>query len=67
MKTKKIVRFALLLTSVLALGLSSCKKCKTCNYTNSNGNKGPSFEVCGDEVENLESQSDASKYICVEA
>jgi len=51
---------------VIGLAFSSCKKCSSCNYTNAFGNKGPSFEVCDQEYENLKAQPDAEKYECVD-
>ncbi len=62
-KSLKISSFILL---TLVVGFSGCKKCSNCNYTNAFGNKGPTFEVCGQEYENLKAQPDAEKYECVE-
>lgn len=53
--------------SFLAIGLSSCKKCSNCNYTNVYGNKGPTFEVCGQELEDLKAQPDADRYECLDS
>ena len=62
---KKSVKICILLVSTIVVCFCSCKKCSNCNYTNAFGNKGPTFEVCGQEFENLKAQPDAEKYECV--
>ena len=64
---KKTIQISLVLLSFLAIGLSGCKKCSNCNYTNVYGNKGPTFEVCGQELEDLKAQPDADRYECLDS
>ena len=65
MKNKVIITLLCLIVSCISF--SSCKKCSNCNYNNTSGAKGPTFEVCGDDLESLKAQNDADKYTCVEA
>ncbi len=48
---KKTIFF--LLAVVFVLGMTSCKKCKTC-YTEVMGIKSPEQKYCGDELKQIE-------------